>query len=82
MGRRSGKYRVVLRLALANGDVGQVLRRDPGQRRQVRGLLVGGPEPHEIGILDDGVEHHQALDGVVQRDAVFAARLSASPMAA
>jgi hypothetical protein len=44
----------------------QIVLLDPGQRQHVGGLLVGGPEPHEIGVFDDGVEHHQTLDGVVQ----------------
>ena len=34
----------------------------------MRRLLVGGAEPHHIGVLDDGVKHHQPLNGVVQRD--------------
>ena len=34
----------------------------------MRRLLVGGPEPHQIGVLDDGVEHHQTLNRVVQSD--------------
>jgi hypothetical protein len=34
----------------------------------VRRLLVGRPEPHQVRVLDDGVEHHQALDGMAQGD--------------
>jgi hypothetical protein len=48
-------------------DVGQVCGLDPKQRRQVRRLLLDRAEPHELGVLDDCVEHHESLDGVVQR---------------
>jgi hypothetical protein len=34
----------------------------------VRRLFVGGPEPHQIGILDDRVKHHQPLNRMVQSD--------------
>jgi hypothetical protein len=55
------------RVAVADGDVGQVSGPDPDQRRQVRGLLCDRPEPHQVRILDDGVEHHQTLYRVIQR---------------
>jgi hypothetical protein len=55
-------------LALADGNVRQVRCRDSGQRHEVRRLLLGGPEPHPIRVLDDGVKHHQALNRVVERD--------------
>lgn len=55
-------------LSLAGRDVRQVRLRDPGQRQEVRRLLVRCPEPHEVRVLDDGVERHQALDRVVQGD--------------
>ena len=46
----------------------QVLRRDAGERRQVIGLVLGGAEPDHLRVFDDGVEHHQSLDRVVQRE--------------
>jgi hypothetical protein len=55
-------------LSLADGNVRQVRCRDPGQRYEVRRLLVGGPEPYEIRVLNYGVKHHQPLNRVVQSD--------------
>jgi hypothetical protein len=55
-------------LSVADRDVRQLRLGNPGQRQDVRRLLVGGPEPDQIRVLDDRVEHHQPLDGVVQRD--------------
>ena len=46
----------------------EVLRVNPRQRRQVNGLLFGGPKPDEVGVFDQGVEHHQPLNRVVQSD--------------
>ena len=69
------------RIALADGDVRQVLRLDPGQRRQVRGLLLGGPEPHELGsstMASSTISRWIAWFSVNGRRS----RLSASPMAA
>jgi hypothetical protein len=55
-------------LSLADGNVRQVRLRDPGERQEVRRLLFGCPEPHQVGVLDDSVKHHQPLNRVVQSD--------------
>jgi hypothetical protein len=55
-------------LSLADADVRQIRLLDPRQRQEGRRLLIGGPELHQIGSLDDGVEHHQPLNRVVQSD--------------
>lgn len=56
------------RLSPADGDMRQIGLLDPGQRQEMRRLLVGGPQPHQVRVLDDGVEHHQPLNRVVQSD--------------
>ena len=33
----------------------------------MRGLLLGRPQPHKIGVFDDGVEDHQTLNSMAQR---------------
>lgn len=52
---------------LADSDVGQHGRVYPRERRQVRGLLLNRTQSHQIGIFDDGVEDHQPLNGVAER---------------
>ena len=53
-------------VTLAGGTWG----RSPGRSEATSSGGLTSPhraEPHQIGVFDDGVEHHQTLDGVIQR---------------
>jgi hypothetical protein len=54
-------------LAAVGRDVRQLLGCDAGQRRQVVRLVVGGAQPDHLRVLDDGVQHHQPMDGLAER---------------
>ena len=45
-------------LTLTDDGVRKVLRINPRQRRQVNGLLFGGPKPDEIRVFDQRVRHY------------------------
>ena len=53
-------------LAVADRHVRQIFRLDAGERRQVIGFVLGGAKPDHLRVFDDGVEHHETLDRVVQ----------------
>ncbi len=39
---------------------------DRGERREVRSLLLSGPQPQQLGTLNDSVDDHQMLDGMAE----------------
>jgi hypothetical protein len=53
------------RIAFTSRGVRQVRRRDCRERHEVRGLVFGRGQPDQVRVFDDGVEHHEALDGAV-----------------
>ena len=53
-------------VAVPDDHVRQLRGVDRGKRHEMRGLLLGGPQPDQLGTRHDRIEDHEALDGMAE----------------